>query len=208
MRKVVIFGDSNTFGRIPGTSDGRYPYEKRWTTLLQNMLGDDWTVSPEGFPGRTILSLESDPADKDGPRSFLPVLERNAPFDYLLIMLGSNDFKTRFHVTPEMAVEGMRYYIDSWRQFTDGMKSELIILSPPVFQPYIPEKAAYFENATEKMTRFNTLLRELTGKDNVLFLDTSYAKVDRADGIHLSPESQKIIAILVRDLLLHHDRRV
>lgn len=37
MRKILCYGDSNTWGLIPGTKE-RYPWGVRWTSLLQEKL--------------------------------------------------------------------------------------------------------------------------------------------------------------------------
>lgn len=49
---VLCYGDSNTYGYDPDTY-GRYPYDKRWTTLLGEMLGSRYEVISEGLNGRT-----------------------------------------------------------------------------------------------------------------------------------------------------------
>lgn len=37
MKQVVCFGDSNTWGLIPGTKE-RYSWGERWTSILQEQL--------------------------------------------------------------------------------------------------------------------------------------------------------------------------
>ena len=37
MMQILAFGDSNTWGLIPGTT-GRYPVHIRWTGLLQKAV--------------------------------------------------------------------------------------------------------------------------------------------------------------------------
>ena len=39
MKNILAFGDSNTWGLIPGTKE-RYSNEIRWTGLVQNKLND------------------------------------------------------------------------------------------------------------------------------------------------------------------------
>lgn len=38
MKQILCFGDSNTYGLIP-KEDGRYPWETRWTSILNEKLG-------------------------------------------------------------------------------------------------------------------------------------------------------------------------
>ena len=53
MRTLLCFGDSNTWGYIPGSNGRRFPREVRWPVRLQLALGDDWEVIAEGLNGRT-----------------------------------------------------------------------------------------------------------------------------------------------------------
>ena len=40
MKQVLVYGDSNTWGLIPGTT-GRYPWGVRWTSILQEKLKNE-----------------------------------------------------------------------------------------------------------------------------------------------------------------------
>ena len=42
-RRILCFGDSNTWGNIAGTPD-RYPADVRWPGVLQRDLGPDFLV--------------------------------------------------------------------------------------------------------------------------------------------------------------------
>ena len=55
MKSVLAFGDSNTWGLVPGTgSRVRYPENIRWTGLLQSRLNDTRVIE-EGLCGRTTV---------------------------------------------------------------------------------------------------------------------------------------------------------
>lgn len=54
MKTILCFGDSNTWGYIPG-SGKRYPFGKRWTGQLQNHLGGGFAVVEEGLDGRHVF---------------------------------------------------------------------------------------------------------------------------------------------------------
>ena len=44
MKTVLCFGDSNTWGYVPGSDGERWPREVRWPVRLQSALGDEWFV--------------------------------------------------------------------------------------------------------------------------------------------------------------------
>ena len=55
-KRIVCFGDSNTWGYIPVTGE-RYDETIRWPARLQEMLGyERCTVVEEGLTGRTTVS--------------------------------------------------------------------------------------------------------------------------------------------------------
>ena len=55
MKQLLCYGDSNTWGLIPGTKE-RYPWGIRWTSILQEKLGStNVRVIEEGLCGRTTV---------------------------------------------------------------------------------------------------------------------------------------------------------
>ena len=55
MKQLLCYGDSNTWGLIPGTKE-RYPGGVRWTSILQEKFGtSDVHVIEEGLCGRTTV---------------------------------------------------------------------------------------------------------------------------------------------------------
>ncbi len=199
MKRAVIFGDSNTYGRIPGTEDGRFSYPDRWTSILQERLGEGWEVCSEGYPGRTVLQYEKEPAMLYAPSSVHPALKAHLPFSYVMIMLGTNDFKTVYDVSPETVAEGLAYIVDEIRRLLEMNRCEarIVLAAPPVFQPAVPEKAILFRDAREKMTAYSQLVKQLAEQKGTGFIDLSDLLPDPADGIHLPLQLQPVTAELV-----------
>ena len=55
MKEILCFGDSNTYGLIPGTTR-RYNRETRWTGILSEKLYDKgYRIIEEGLCGRTSV---------------------------------------------------------------------------------------------------------------------------------------------------------
>lgn len=51
MKRILCFGDSLTWGFIPGSGE-RYDETKRWTKLLQKKLGNHYEIIENGISGR------------------------------------------------------------------------------------------------------------------------------------------------------------
>ena len=90
-RTVVCFGDSNTWGYVPGSTAERLPREVRWPDRLARALGDGWHVIAEGLNGRTATVERPDSEGRNGLPYLLPCLHSHAPVDLVVIFLGTND---------------------------------------------------------------------------------------------------------------------
>ena len=53
MKRILCFGDSNTYGTRP--NGGRFDENTRWPMRLNELLGPDYAVIEEGFGGRTTV---------------------------------------------------------------------------------------------------------------------------------------------------------
>ena len=107
MKRVLCYGDSNTWGFIPATGE-RYPETVRWTGLLQTMLGANHQIVEEGLNGRTTV-WEDPVRDFMNSAAYLgPCLLSQFPLDLIVFMLGTNDLKQRFHLNAWSIAEGLR----------------------------------------------------------------------------------------------------
>ena len=97
VRKVLFFGDSNTYGCDPdgGHSGRRFPEEVRWTGILKKKLEGKWLVGEDGLNGRCI------PEMKYETEALEESLRRNEPLDLFAVMLGTNDYLSRPHPDPD-----------------------------------------------------------------------------------------------------------
>ena len=89
MKRLLCFGDSNTYGYAP--YDGRYAAAIRWSGILAERLAPDWQLIEAGLNGRTIAAFDPLWPEKNGAEILPAYLRRYAPLDLLLLMLGSND---------------------------------------------------------------------------------------------------------------------
>lgn len=89
-RRIVCFGDSNTWGYVPGLAT-RYPDDVRWTGVLRNILGDEYTVLEDGINGRTTVYEQQWSVGRNGREGLNYSLQSQNPIDLLVMMLGTND---------------------------------------------------------------------------------------------------------------------
>ena len=98
--KILCFGDSNTFGYIPGRG-GRYDRHTRWPGRLQELLGSAYQVIEEGLCGRTTAFDDVTEPGRSGLDRIRDAVEKNEPLELLIIMLGCNDCKAQFQASAE-----------------------------------------------------------------------------------------------------------
>ena len=108
MKEILCFGDSNTYGLIPGTKN-RYGRDTRWTGLIEQQLyGKGYRIIEEGLCGRTTV-FEDELREGRKGAAFLPtLLESHAPVNRVVLMLGTNDCKTFYNASAEVIGKGMR----------------------------------------------------------------------------------------------------
>ena len=196
--RILCFGDSNTWGFTP-ESGLRNP--NRWTKVLASLLPNDEIIE-EGLNARTLDSTEDIEPHKNGFNYLLPCLESHYEFDYLILMLGTNDLKTHFNNTPKDMLEMVKKYIKVVKNFwvnRDGSKVKLIICGiPPV-----DDKAFFFENyegTTKKRNEFNMLEYKYCAERGITFIDNSDLEIG-VDGIHLLDEGHYKLAIKLASVL-------
>src|SRR3990172_1574496 len=106
-KRILCYGDSNTRGFIP-LKNGleRYPVDKRWTGILQKLLGQDYEIIEEGLDAR-LTSREDFRPDvlyKNSLSHVFPIVASHKPLDLVIIMLGTTDLKEKINMQPEETV--------------------------------------------------------------------------------------------------------
>jgi len=192
MKVILCYGDSNTYGRDPITK-GRLDRASRWPGVLQMKLGEEYYVIEEGLNGRT--TVWNDPVrggiKRNGSIYLLPCLESHAPVDLLIIMLGTNDLKTRFSVTPYDIGESLGALIEiaqGSRSGTDGKGPDILIMAPPPLG-LLNEWAETFQGGVEKSKKLAKYFNSVASTYGCFFLDTStIIQSSQIDGLHFDPE--------------------
>lgn len=157
MKTILCYGDSNTWGYNPDGT-GRYPKHIRWTSVLQNELGNDYDVIPEGLNGRT--TVWDDPVRgeyRNGKKYLLPCLHTHKPIDLVILFLGSNDLKYRFNVNSNEIAQSIEMLANIIEKSETGpnMSSPeiLVIIPPPILTPNGIKTSDYLAPEFEKAVR-------------------------------------------------------
>jgi len=96
--RILVYGDSNSWGYLDDESGHRHP--DRWPVVMARTLqqtGIEVDLVEECLPGRTTnIDDPQEGAWCNGRTPLRPILLSQQPLDHVLIMLGTNDMKTRF----------------------------------------------------------------------------------------------------------------
>jgi len=196
MPVLLAFGDSNTHGTLPmgGRGDlGRLAPAERWPGVCAAALGPDWTVIEEGLPGRT--SQFDDPvmgAHMNGRTGLRIALDCHRPLDVLVIMLGTNDLKTRFQPDVARVAAGLAGLVDMAlsddTQLRHGGLRVLLVCPPPVRE--VGALRGEFLGAEEAVGGLADRLERLASGRGCGFLDAgAVIEVSEVDGIHFGAEA-------------------
>ena len=128
MQHILCFGDSNTYGYKPDGT-GRFLEGVRWTSLLQQKLGADFTVYEEGLCGRTTIFQDALREGRRGLDLIGTAVETHSPLDLVIIMLGTNDCKTCYGASAEVIAKGLEKVIDKAREKA-ATPFDLLVISP------------------------------------------------------------------------------
>lgn len=202
-RTIVLFGDSNTWGFNP-LDAGRYDAHTRWGGVLRGLLGDGFAVIEEGLNGRTTVHddrIEVGEA-RNGLRYLLPCLLSHKPVAALVIALGTNDLKPRFHVDAGDIALGIARLIKAAKTSEAGLAGgspHILVICPPPTAPLGPTRFnAMFAGAEEKSRRLAAAYRAITAEHDVGFLDAGQVIASSAvDGIHWEPDAHAALAAAV-----------
>lgn len=195
-RTVLCFGDSNTYGSIPGEAGGRYGWEIRWPGVLARELGDGWRVIEEGLPGRTTVFGDPLSPYRRGADYLPPCLDSHTPLDVVVIFLGTNDLKARLSAGPSDIAGGV------------GLLAETALTrAPRVLLLSLPrlgaELSGEFAGAAEKARGLPAAVKEVAAVVGVDFLDLAdVATYSALDGFHLDPSGHAAVGYAVAQCLL------
>ena len=210
-KHILCIGDSNTHGLCTDPSESadhgsRYNEEERWTCLLQKALGEEYLVIEEGLSGRTCVY---DDPDMDSVNLF-PVLHAllnsHEPLDLLILMLGTNDAKVKFHTDPTKIAVGMQILVEEAKSVPCWGKNEpkVLIVAPVP----IEEGVIYPEFNKESVETTRGLARKyafLAIHEGVKFLDAGGCELTKADHVHLTAKGHRQLAermeTVVREIL-------
>lgn len=184
--KILIYGDSNTWGYVPNINGysknavtKQYPLEQIWWYPLVNKC--DVTVN--GLCGRAI--------NNDNPW----LLGRNATktidadltgivTEIVIVELGTNDCKSKYNLSAKEITQQLENLVHKIKQKTNA---NIMIISPPKIKEGNAITDKYYIGAENKTLELDCLFKDMAQRNGFLFVSGVNLSVGE-DGEHLTKE--------------------
>ena len=191
-KRVLIFGDSNTWGSNPDSpSRERYSADERYTGIVQNLLGEGFEIIEEGLGGRTIATEDPRPGKvgRNGSEYLLPCLHSHEPLNLIVVMLGTNDLKHGYGISIDEIVQNMRtYIIEPALTF-----APVLLVAPPPMDDQNPQTAEKWQGGTLRVKELEQAYEKLASSVGCDFFSAHALTKPGSDGVHLSRESHEAL---------------
>lgn len=196
MKNILCFGDSNTYGYIPGTGK-RYTSDERWTALLQKKLSPkNYSIIEEGLVGRTTVYEDAVRPGLNGSKLLPQILKSHQDIDTVILMLGTNDCKSIYDASPEEIGLGIEKLL---LQIKAASPQAKILLVSPIFLGEHVWEEKYDPDFNEKSVQVSKALKyvyaKIARKYHADFIAASdYAEPSEVDQEHLTVEGHRHLA--------------
>jgi lysophospholipase L1-like esterase len=203
MKKTVfVFGDSNSWGWKP-ENDLVRPIERwdddvRWPGVMGIELGEGYKVLVDGLNGRTTVWDDPIEEYRCGKDQIVPSMDAAAPFDLLIIFVGSNDLKRRFPASAQDIANGAgllaRKALGQAGDFTGG-EPKIVLTCPPPLGPVSKTIfAGLFGGSEEKSTHLAKHFKYVAQANNVTYFDAgAVVRSSEKDGLHLDADQHALL---------------
>lgn len=208
MRSILCYGDSNTYGLSPewlSGTPGRHGPDVRWPGVLQRLLGDEYNIIEEGLNGRTTVFDDPTSPGRRG-LDFLPIcVESHLPLDLVILMLGTNDARSMYGVSPAEIAAGMGRLVQAVLNpflYTMFAPPKVLIAAPvPIGKDAVslPDGITTMESV-EKSCRLAAHHETIAHMMGCEFIDLApVAATAPGEGIHLNAAGHAAVAQAMAD---------
>ena len=200
MKQVLFFGDSNTWGLIPGSHpQKRYPWGVRWTSIVAEKARESIRVIEEGLCGRTTVFEDELRPGRRGVATLPLILESHRPIDAAVLMLGTNDCKTILHASSYTIGQGIELCLQEIEKY---VPSDRLLLVSPIHlgdEVWRPDKDPEFDSdSVRRSHELKDVFQKIASRHGSVFTAASdYVSASHVDEEHLDEEGHAGFAEVV-----------
>lgn len=195
MKKILCYGDSNTYGFVPAIGT-RYNKNERWSGILSTLLSPDFEILEEGLNNRMGF-FKSPESIKHSGGEYLPIyLQNHKDIDICILALGTNDSQFFYNLDEKIAYKGLQKLINSLKEINPN--TEIIIIPPLKIQKNILNGIFSMQfdlTSVERIKKVFPIFEQVAKENNCKYFDfNELVSPSTADGLHYSKEAHRIIA--------------
>lgn len=199
MKRIVCFGDSNTYGYIPNNGK-RYSSDIRWTSRLSRLLGKEFEVINAGCNNRTCFIDNPAGEYQTGYKAIKKYLSMNV--DVFVLSIGINDSQLFYKPSLEDFRRGLTNFI---LQIQNSSDAKIVLVAPPILNDDVLKGNFFFQFDTQSIELSKylpELYKKVADENNCYYFDMNdKVKVSNLDGLHYLPAEHELIAKLLFEFL-------
>lgn len=200
MKKVLCYGDSNTFGYNPKNGK-RFDKNIRWSGILKSNLIDKYEVIEAGMNNR-VGFLNSPCGFEYSAINHLPkLLEDYSEIDFLILAVGTNDLQYAYNASLETIEQGLLKLINLVKKC-----KRILIIAPVVLDEKILQSnfsCMFNDTSVNKSKNLPQIYKKIAEITECYYFDfNEIIRPSDIDGLHYDVNSHKIIAETLSKFLL------
>ena len=202
MKKILCYGDSNTFGYNP-KNGGRYDEKSRWSAILKENLSNNFQIIEEGLNNRTGFAESPDGFKYSGSKHLSYLLDELSDIEILILAIGTNDFQFRYNISEKIIEEKLSELLNK----TIDKKIKTIVISPVELQENILKSNFSFlfnEDSINKSKKLIKTYEKVSFDKNCAYLNFNRSiKPSSYDGLHYEKEAHLLIAQKLSEVIFN-----
>jgi lysophospholipase L1-like esterase len=205
-KRILVFGDSNSWGFVPCAANElttRYDASTRWPSVMAARLGSAFELVEEALSARTtdlddfqmdLPSAHLRGATFNGAKMLPAIVASHLPLDLVVIMLGTNDLKTRFKRTAQKIATAALGLVRLVEECEGGVGTvypapKVLVIAPPPLGTGFHDPDQWV-GSRENSLELGSALRDAASARNLPFFDAGeIITTDGIDGVHFSAEA-------------------
>jgi lysophospholipase L1-like esterase len=199
MKQVLVYGESLSWGLIPGTRK-LLDFNQRWPGVFEKTLlsdGHALRVFENCINGRRTVWSDPFKAGRNGSKGLAQVIEMHSPLSLVVMMLGVNDFQSVHTNSAALSALGSARLIEIIRSapVEPGVPvPEILLLAPPIPGKPKGEIKDKFKGVMKRSSGLSDALKAMALQHAVHYFDTApVVSSSKLDGIHLDPDQHHIL---------------
>lgn len=199
MDHILVYGDSLTWGIIPGTRQRLAP-ERRWPHVLERGLrqqGREVRVIEDSLNGRRTVWDDPFKPGRNGLVGLEQRIEVNSPLPLLILMLGVNDFQSVHQNAAWHSSQGVAALVRAVRRapVEPGMPvPRILIVAPPPIRTPAGEMSEKFAGGRDKCAGVAEAFQQVATELECAFFDSGLLiHASEVDGVHLDADQHEVL---------------